>query len=220
MPRGQYDRGQSRSARIETGTPVMEGPHITEDAFGPQPAVGHLAPGQNAQLAYPNVAPLRAQIVDEWPSWEVLQAALDQVSVSTPEQRAANTITFDEQGNRVRWVSRHTGQTFMVNGQLQLEVEDYTRYVSLNRQEAIKASTAGRDTDFWNGYTWMRYGYKPERDFVPERRTETAPRLRYEPASPADAAVAHASALRQQAKQTPIPIIQTAEGDASGPTEE
>ncbi len=204
----------TRTATVSGGTPVMEGPHITEDAFAP--AAEHLAPGQEVRVAYPSVAPLRERIVEAGPSWESLQAALARVPVTSDAQRAANTLVRNAAGEMVRWVSRHTGETFMQDGRLVLRVEDYPRHVALDRQDAVRASASGVPTDFFNGYTWMRYGYKPERDLVTLAPVAEV-RTRYEPASPVDQAIAVAAEQRRQSQQTPIPVIPTLSDRADVP---
>lgn len=216
MARYPRNVATTRTATVSGGVPVMEGPHLTEDAFAP--ASEHLAPSAEVRVAYPSVAPLRERVVEAWPSWDALQSALDRVPCSTEAQRAAHTLERNAAGEMVRWVSRHTGETFMQDGRLVLRVEDYQRRVALDRQDAIRASASGVETDFFNGYTWMRYGYKPERDLVtlvPAAEVRT----RYEPASPADQAVAEAVAMRRQAQQTPVPVLPTIPGRGDAPAD-
>lgn len=90
-------------------------------------------------------------------TFEELQAAL-------PEE--AGTIEQDGQGNWVRFVPVVVGQVRDERGVVYNEVEDTPRFVALDQEIARAASAAGRETDWWNGFTWFRRGYKPEKDIL------------------------------------------------------
>ena len=107
-----------------------------------------------------------------------IAGSYEELAAMLPEE--AGPIEQDGQGNWVRYVPVVVGQVRDERGVVYNEVEDTPRFVALDQEAARAASAAGRETDWWNGFTWFRRGYKPEKDMLltvaplRERRLERA----------------------------------------------
>jgi hypothetical protein len=77
-----------------------------------------------------------------------------------------NEIKEDGSGGYYRVVvSQEPREYVTVDGALKERIRFTKRRVASTMVGARGASEAGTPTDFWNGFTWLRDGYKPERDF-------------------------------------------------------
>lgn len=141
--------------------------------------------GEYPQRPYARLEDRMGQFTTGWLSFEALQAALAQA----PGE--GNTIYQRPDGLWVREVWAHTGeQTYGKDGELEHVQESRERGVALSAQQARAASAGGFETDYWNGFTWLRRGRKPEKDPIvssdqPDRRRRTVK------APVADRALAH-----------------------------
>lgn len=138
-------------------------------------------------------------------SYEALKASL-------PEE--AGTIEPDGQGNWVRFVPVRVGQERDQHGVVYDLVEDTPRFVALSQEMARAASADGRETDWWNGYTWMRRGYKPEKDPNTMAVSGAQRRVRRERADAETQALVERDDLRKAAA---APLIPRAASDADAP---
>jgi hypothetical protein len=121
--------------------------------------------------------------------------SFEDLAASLPD---GEEIEQDENGEWVRYVPVHRETAKDADGNVVNVLEDVPRYVALTMEAARAATAAGRETDWWSGFTWMRRGYKPEKDLhlaAPAR----APRLRVERANPIDAAAYERRELHQAA---------------------
>lgn len=134
-------------------------------------------------------------------SFEDLRAALP--------AGVGNEIEPDGQGNWVRYVPIVVGQVRDDKGVVYNQIEDTPRFVALDQEAARAASEAGRETDWWNGFTWFRRGYKPEKDM------HTAPadtgRVRLERADAATQALMERDDLRKAANAPLVPRADAAD---------
>ena len=153
--------------------------------------------GAAPQRPYADVEDRMAAFTRGFASFEDLAAALPK----------GQKIRQREDGAWVRTVPKHTGNSFVVDGVLHHEVEDVERHVALTKEAAQAASASGTQTDFWNGFTWLRRGTKPEMDVPVMRAAPQAERrnLRLERAGPTDQAIAKATQARADALRPPVP---------------
>lgn len=96
-----------------------------------------------------------------------LQASLKGVEVVglPPGTPNPNEIKEDGAGYYRVVASQEPHEFVTVNGVLKERVRYEKRRVAATMAGARAASEAGTKTDFWNGFTWLREGYKPEQDF-------------------------------------------------------
>jgi hypothetical protein len=98
-------------------------------------------------------------------------------------------------------------------GQVMERVRFTPRYVALSISGARAADSPDRPTDFWNGFTWLRGGYKPERDFAVMTQQalgpENEPLVFDMPASSTDVAVLHHEMRRADAARPSLPVEAT-----------
>ncbi len=123
-------------------------------------------------------------------------------------------------GQWVRTVSRYVkGASRIVNGVLQHKIEYYDRYVALSLEQAQKHSRPEAELDFWNGFTWMRRGVKPEKDFATMLNNQAtgATDTEWVDAGDAEQAVAQAITSRHLASLPPIPVTLTADAAEAVP---
>jgi hypothetical protein len=118
----------------------------------------------------------------------------------------------DEGGVLVRYVvSQQPREVFATDGgQLRERVRFERRAVAPSQQMARAASENGTPTDFWNGFTWLRDGYKPERD-VPAMAQAAArdgeQGLVFDaPLAPTEAAQVRHEINRANVAHPPVPI--------------
>ena len=100
-------------------------------------------------------------------------SSVEELKASLPPE--AGEVEIDDHGDLVRYVQETREQVKDEHGVVFNVVEDVPRYVALTQDAAKASSAAGRETDWWNGATWFRRGYKPERELwinPVERRTK------------------------------------------------
>jgi hypothetical protein len=124
---------------------------------------------------------------------------------------------------RVMWIN--TGERVIHGGRLHYEQRRQIRQVSLTQQGAKIATTHGVPTDYWNGWTWMRGGIKPEKDLnvMAAQQGVGDEGVRFAEAPPQDQALARSGALRELAVQDAIPEASPAQRDQirrQGPSRE
>ncbi len=105
-----------------------------------------------------------------WATLEDLKQSLQSAPPARgmPEGAPSPHQLFDYQGQMVRHVIDSNEQRVPYINEAGQVVEDikFRRVaVSLTLEGARKATDSGAETDFWNGFTWLRGGYSPERDF-------------------------------------------------------
>lgn len=105
--------------------------------------------------------------------WPTVDAMLASIRQNAPEPKGLpegapnpNTV-YLKNGQYVRYIvdTSETAEPFVENGVVKRPISFKTRAVSLSLEGARKATAAGTDCDYWNGFTWFRKGYTPERDF-------------------------------------------------------
>mgnify|MGYP001586543406 CR=1 FL=1 len=112
------------------------------------------------------------------PSHPSMQAVLASIKENAPQPHGLppgapdpNEI-FLKDGKYVRYVidSTEPREKFVAvlpdgRSEVRERLRFTSRLVCPSLEAARKAVAAGQKADFWNGYTWIRDGYKPERDF-------------------------------------------------------
>ncbi len=127
----------------------------------------------------------------------------------------------DEGGDLVRYVvSAEPQETVIIDGAVKNRIRFAKRYVSLTKAGARAADEAGRPTDFWNGFTWLRGGVKPEKDFAvmahQQQLGETDGMVFEVDASPSDAAVLRHQVARMDLATPPVPVERSEPARRSG----
>lgn len=118
----------------------------------------------------------------------------------------------NEHGQWVRTVSQYVkGSRRIVNGVMEHEIEYVDRHVALSLAQAQKLAKPDYQIDFWNGFTWMRQGVKPEKDFstILNNQARGDSTRSWVRASEAEQAVAQAITARHLSIQPPIPVTMT-----------
>ena len=110
------------------------------------------------------------QIRPAWPSVDALKASLTTAPApgGLPEWAPNPNDLYLHQGVLTRLVVDAREQRIpyvTADGQVVEDIKFTRRPVALSMDEARRASDGGVPTDFWNGFTWLRSGYSPERDF-------------------------------------------------------
>jgi hypothetical protein len=159
--------------------------------------------GNSPQRPYALYESQMQSVRSGWRSFDDLKKIL-------PEGKE-NELHADEFGDHYRLKPRHTGATAIQGGKLMREVEYVRRYVALTQQTARAMSDTGRETDFWNGFTWMLRGIKPELDMMVASAPASAPgrETAWEEANPVDSARAMATEQSRVAAvmaATPSPV--------------
>jgi hypothetical protein len=170
--------------------------------------------GQAPQRPYALLEDAMASVVGGWASLEALQASLK----SAPEPQGLpkgapdpNAVEGGEGGMFRYVVSQDTRDRVVVDDQIHETLRFERRGVSLTQQGARAASENGTPTDYWNGYTWLREGYKPERDFpVMMQAAATAGADREltftVPVSATEAATLRHEVARIESARPPLPV--------------
>lgn len=173
---------------------------------------------QVPQRPYVTLDALMAQIVDRHPSVERMRASL---AANAPEPAgmpvgapSPNDVV-DEDGVLVRYIVAATPpERFIRDGAVRETVNYVSRRVALSQEQARLESDRGNPTDFWNGFTWLRDGYKPERDFavVAAQNAGTAQRrFSYErDVDATDIAQMQRDFKRIEAVSDPLPVVPAA----------
>lgn len=117
----------------------------------------------------------------------------------------------EKDGALVRYViSSEPRERVLVDGVVKERLRFQKRNVALSMEAARTASQEGVPTDYWNGFTWLREGFKPELDF--NAMTKAAQTSADEPlvfdadVSPTDAAVLRHEVGRMDAAHPPLPV--------------
>jgi hypothetical protein len=169
--------------------------------------------GDAPQRPYALLEDQMAQITSGYRDLGALRAAL----AGAPEPSglpdgAPNPNDVEEDGgDLVRYVpSQDTRDHFIVNGEIRQRIRFEKRYVALTMAGARAADSPARPTDYWNGFTWLRGGYKPERDFAVMMQiaagVNNKPLVFDMPASSTDVAVLHHEMRRADAARPSLPV--------------
>jgi hypothetical protein len=190
---------------------------IQEELEGPAPAppvrnINHdVHEGYGVQRPHARLEDRMARTVGGWSSYEHLQSALEALPPGT-----GNELFRDEaDGSWYRKVPRATGRTFVHKGKLVAEYVTERRNVALT-QEAARAATqatttGGPQTDYFNGFTWLRRGMKPEKDGNVVGAAAAVPEERwYEELGASDQAMARSDAARRDVAAPPVPALEEA----------
>lgn len=133
---------------------------------------------------------------------------------------APHEIHQNARGEWVRTVSRYVkGASTIIDGVLHHQIEHYDRHVALSLTEARSLARPGFDIDFWNGFTWMRNGIKPELDFSTlqaNQRTEQR-KTEWVAAPASEQAAAQAAEMRRAAVVPAIPSITSEQAAEQAP---
>lgn len=155
---------------------------------------------QKPQAAYVTAASVPSQYPATntliWTSYERLQ---DQLPEGEEIRQRAD-------GAWERPIVIHTGESTVDAGVLKHFRRRVWRRVALSLAEARLLSGKGEETDFWNGWTWIRRGQKPERDWAVMQAKNEPEDVFLEDAPPADQAVA-AAVIAQQTAATSSRLI-------------
>lgn len=118
-------------------------------------------------------------------------------------------------GELVRYVvSQAPREAVMKDGVPHERITFEMRRVAASQQAARAASENGTPTDFWNGFTWLRDGFKPERDFPSmaqaAQNAEGQPLVFDAPMSPTSAARLQHEVNVATLSQPPMPVERSA----------
>lgn len=157
-----------------------------------------------------------ATITNGYPSVEALKAALKNAPepADLPKGAPNPNDLVEYQGGLVRLVpSSDFRETVIVDGVAKERVRFVRRAVSLTMDGARIASQNGVETDYWNGFTWLRNGFKPERDFAVmahQSALGASEDLVFDlDASPSSEAVLRHQVARLDANRPPVPVERT-----------
>lgn len=169
--------------------------------------------GQAPQRPYALLEDHMASIVDGYRDLGALKRALagQDRPDSLPDGAPDPNEVKDEGGDLVRYVVGAGFRDQLVrDGRVVERVTFEKRYVSLTMTGARAADSPERPTDYWNGFTWLRGGYKPERDFAVMMQIATGvnnkPLVFDMPASSTDVAVLHHEMRRADAARPSLPV--------------
>lgn len=165
--------------------------------------------GHAPQRPYAAVEDALGAVVKGYRGFAQLKAALP--------DGPGNEIRQDKDGSWYREVLVSRGPEALVerDGELMVAHRKQRRGVSLSVEDAraaTQASNAGGSSleyDAWNGFTWVRRGVKPERDFGVMTSTPRDEELVYVPADPQRVAE-HRFAAARAAAAVPPPARATA----------
>jgi hypothetical protein len=117
----------------------------------------------------------------------------------------------EEDGALYRWVVSQEPRTYAVrDGEIQEDVIWEKRAVGLSLDAARAASDSGTPTDYFNGFTWLREGFKPERDFPTmakaAQQASGSRKVVSAPAAPSDVARFKHEVNFASRSQAPLPV--------------
>lgn len=117
----------------------------------------------------------------------------------------------EKDGALVRYVvSSEPRERVVVAGVIKERLRFMKRNVALTMEGARAASQEGVPTDYWNGFTWLRDGFKPERDFPTMAKANALsadePLVFDADVSATDAAVLRHEVARMDAAHGPLPV--------------
>lgn len=157
------------------------------------------------------------KVNDGYRDLDALNAALanEPAPDSLPKGAPNPNEVVDEGGSLVRYVpSNEARESFVRDGVVRERVRFTRRGVALSMDAARVASQHGTPTDYWNGFTWLRDGFKPEKDFpvmAKTARNGAADELVFDiEASPSAAATIRHEVGRLDAARAPLPVEPTA----------
>ncbi len=169
--------------------------------------------GQAPQRPYALLEDHMASVTSGYRTVDALKAALKAAPTpdGLPDGAPDPNDVVEVNGELVRYVvSQDTKEHFVRDGQVMERVRFTPRYVSLSMEGARVASQEGRETDYWNGFTWLRNGFKPERDFpsmmAAAQSADGEPLVFDQPAASADVAVLHHEMRRADATRPSLPV--------------
>jgi hypothetical protein len=172
--------------------------------------------GQSPQRPYALLEDAMATISNGWKD----KAALDASVAGAPEAQGLpdgapnpNEVQGGDGGLFRYVVSQESREPLLVDGVVNETIRFEKRGVALTQQGARAATENGSPSDYWNGFTWLRDGVKPERDFPTMMKTqadaEAQPLVFTAPVSPQAAATYKQTAARAEAAKPVIPEEQT-----------
>lgn len=166
--------------------------------------------GQAPQRPYALLEDHMASIVNGYRTVDDLKQALAGDKADVPDGWPDPNAIIDEGGMLFREVPSQDPHTFVVrDGEIQEDVIFERRAVSLSMQGARIGSENGTPTDYYNGFTWLRDGYKPEKDFPvmaqAAARGGANRRVFSKPASPDTAATLQHEVNRMNLAAPPVP---------------
>lgn len=107
-------------------------------------------------------------------------------------------------------------QYLVVDDHVEETIQARRQLVALTLEGARKETDAGRETDFWCGYTWIRGGYSPERTIPVMVQAAAAAKdaeaLTFrQPVSPTDAARVRHEVAAMDRKQPTLPVVRSSD---------
>jgi hypothetical protein len=172
--------------------------------------------GQAPQRPYALLEDHMAAIVDGYRDLGALERALagQDRPDSLPDGAPHPNEVKEEGGDLVRYVVGPGFRDQLVrDGRVVERVTFEKRYVSLTMAGARAADSPERPTDYWNGFTWLRGGFKPERDFpvmAHQANQPGAQDLVFEiEADPSNAAVLRHQIAAMDRGTPPLPVAHT-----------
>lgn len=169
------------------------------------------------------------------PSWPNLQAMLGSIKRNAvpaqglPKDAPNPNQVYLHDGQYIRYVidSSETREHYVENNVVHERISLVIRNVSLSLEGArrasgtLKADGTVTHCDYWNGFTWLRNGYTPERDFPvmaqQASRSVQGTRLVFsQPVSPTDEArIRHEVSHMDRTRPTlPVETADTIAGEA------
>jgi hypothetical protein len=169
--------------------------------------------GQAPQRPYALLEDAMATVTLGWPNAAAMRASLRGApeASSLPDGAPNPNAVEGEDGGLFRYViSQDVRTPLVVNNEIHETLRFEKRNVSLSQQGARTASENGSPTDYWNGFTWLREGYKAERDFPVMAQAAAAndeqPMVFTAPVSPSDAASLRHNVARMDINRPPLPV--------------
>ena len=124
--------------------------------------------GQAVQRPYALLEDHMARVTLGHTDIKALNASLKSAPEVTglPEGAPNPNEVHEVNGALVRYVvGQGPREAVMKDGVPHERISFEMRHVAASQQAARAASENGTPTDFWNGFTWLRDGFKPEHDF-------------------------------------------------------
>jgi hypothetical protein len=150
----------------------------------------------------------------DWASVDELKASLASAppAEGLPDQAPDPNDVFLYEGRLVRYVVDPAEQRRFVvrNGAVEEDTAFKRQAVALSLAGARSETDAGRETDFWCGFSWVRGGYSLERTFpvmVQVAAIGAGDRMVFtQPASPSDTARLRHELARVDRQTPPMPV--------------
>lgn len=175
--------------------------------------------GQAPQRPYALLEDQMARVVGGYRTVDDLRAALEgqPEPPGLPDGAPNPNEIIDEGGSLSRYVISQDARDFSVrDGQLMENITFERRAVALSMEGARTASQHGTPTDYWNGFTWLRDGWKPERDFqtMVAGQAATGRKVISVPAAPTDVARVRHDINRLDMARPPAPVERSGHKEA------